>query len=176
MRGRWWLLLFYAPLAAGRCLATRNRWWLLWAFLIALVPTGLVVTSGYGREWTARRRFREFSELADRIGAREGEVVRETRRRYNVIAFDPGLCVTTLWPGTEEEVRTVLRAKVSEAGFGGWGGWSLHSDDYRLSLRIAFRDEYHTGARWEPVPDGHVVTEIHLEEGKGGRPGSTRRR
>ena len=170
MRARWWLLLFYAPLATGLCLATGNLWWILWAFLIALGLTVVVGMSGLGREWTARRRFREFSKLADRIGARDGEVIRETRRRYNVIAFDPGLCVTTLRPGTEEEVRKVLFAKAAEAGFRGGSSWSMHSDDYRLDLRIAFRDKFHTGSRWEPVPEGNVVTEIHIEAWKGSKP------
>lgn len=131
----------------------------------------MVGLSGHNRDWTARRRFREFSELADRIGARDGEVIRETRRRYNVVAFDPGLCVTTLRPGTEEEVRKVLFAHAAEAGFRHGGSWSMHGDDYRLGLRIAFRDEFHAGDHWEPVPDGHVVTEIHIEAWKGSKPG-----
>jgi hypothetical protein len=171
VRGRWWLLLFYAPLATGLCLATGDRWWLHWAFLIALVPTSVVILSGHSRDGTARRRIRGFSELADRIGARDGEVIRETHRRYNVIGFDPGLTVTTLYPGTEEEVRRVLFAKAAEAGFGPGKGWSMHSEDYRLGLHIGFPEKFHTGARWEPVPDGHVVTEIHIEGWKGGRPG-----
>lgn len=171
MRGRWWLLLIYALLAAGLCLATGNLWWLLWAVPIALVVTGLVVVTGLGREWTARRRLREFSKLADRIGARDGEVLWEKRRRYYVIAFDPGLCVITLRPGTEEEVRAVFRPKVAEAGFRGGDSWSLHSDDFRLSLRISFPGKFLTGDRWEPAPDGFVVTEVQIEAWKGGRPG-----
>lgn len=170
MRGRWWLLLFSTPLAAGLTLATGDPWWLLWAFLIALVPTGVVVLSGHSRDWTARRRIRGFSELADRIGVRDGEVVSETHRRYNVVAFDPALCVMTLRPGTEEEVRRVLLAKAAEAGFARGASGSLHSADYRLGLRILFRDDYYPGGHREPVPEGHVVIEIHIEAWKGRRP------
>ncbi|WP_284742568.1 hypothetical protein [Amycolatopsis sp. RTGN1] len=165
------MLLFYAPLAAGLCFTTGNLWWLLWAFLIALVLTVVVGLSGHNRDWTARRRFREFSELADRIGARDGEVVHESRQRYNVIAFDPHLTVQTLRPGTEEAVRKVLFAQAAQAGFRGGSGWSMPSEDYRLGLHIGFLDDFHTGVRWEPVPDGHVVTEISIEAWKGGRPG-----
>ncbi|WP_370949213.1 hypothetical protein AB5J62_17135 [Amycolatopsis sp. cg5] len=117
MMGRHWFKLFYCVLGAGLSLWTGDWWWLAWAVPIALVLTIALVLSGHSREFTVRRRLRQIAELADRIGAREGEVVSEHRQRDGVIGIDPRLDVVTVREGTEGDFREKLIRAAASAGY-----------------------------------------------------------
>jgi hypothetical protein len=160
MRGRYWLPLSYVLLATGLWLWTDYWPWLLWAFPIALVFTFLIVMSGYSMEFTIRRRWREMRKLAARIGARDGELVYESRRRWAVIGHQASMCLQTIRPGTVAEVRRALTAEIVAAGYArdhigySWTGTG------KIMLTTTFRTE-------EPsrvIPEGHVFTDICMLE------------
>ncbi|MFI5593369.1 hypothetical protein ACIA5G_50550 [Amycolatopsis sp. NPDC051758] len=160
MRGRYWLPLSYVLLATGLWLGTGYWPWLLWAFPIALVFTFLVVVSGYSMEFTIRRRWREMRELAARIGARDGELVYENRRRWAVIGHQASMCLQTIRPGTVAEVRRALAAEIVAAGYARdrigyrWTG----TGKIMLTLSVRAEDSFRV------IPEGHVFTEIGMVE------------
>ncbi|UOZ06401.1 hypothetical protein [Amycolatopsis sp. WQ 127309] len=160
MRGRYWLPLSYVLLAAGLWLWTGSWQWLLWAVPIALVFTFLVVVSGFSMEFTIRRRWREMRKLAARIGAREGELVRESRRRWAVIGHQASMCWQTIRPGTVTEVRRALAGRVRAAGYMSHSNGHWWAGNSRITLTATFRTEH----CFHVIPEGHVFTEICMRE------------
>ncbi|WP_328615118.1 hypothetical protein OHS18_46595 [Amycolatopsis sp. NBC_00355] len=164
MRGRYWLPLSYFLLATGLWLWTDYWPWLLWAFPIALVFTFLVVVSGYSMEFTIRRRWREMRKLAAQIGARDGELVRERRRRWAVIGHQASMYLQTIRPGTVAEVRRALAERIRAAGYMSHsnGYWWARTGKITLNATFATKHPFHV------IPEGYVFTEIHMEEELGG--------
>ncbi|MEV6444933.1 hypothetical protein [Amycolatopsis sp. NPDC051716] len=158
-----WVLLFFVSSAVGLPLATGDWRSGFWAFLIAPVLAWAAYFSML--DLMARRRFRRYFALADRIGARDGQVIRELRNKYYVIAFHPEVTVQTLRPGTEAEVREKLRGAALEAGYGfaPRDRFRLESEAFTVSLRIqVFGPGGHPLVH---VPEGYVMTEVSVEEG-----------
>ncbi|HET6707594.1 hypothetical protein [Amycolatopsis sp.] len=173
MRGcRCWLLLFFVASAVGLPLATGDWRSGFWAFLVAPVLTWAANFSV--TDLRARRRFRRYFELADRIGARDGQVIRESTRKYVVIVFRPGVTVQTLRPGTEAGVLEKLRGAAVEAGYGlvPRGGFALASESCRVWITIY---AYGPGQGRHQVPEGYVMTAVSVDEWKGSRPRKPRR-
>ncbi|WP_439658623.1 hypothetical protein ACSHWB_40560 [Lentzea sp. HUAS TT2] len=162
MRGRYWLLLSYVLLAIGLWLWTDYWPWLLWAFPIALVLTFLLVVSGYGSEFTVRRRWREMRELAEQIGARDGELVYERRQRWAVIVRQASMILQTIRPGTEAEVQRALAGRIRAAGFVSNSTGYLWRGRGKIALTTTFRTEDSRRV----IPEGHVLTEISMTETK----------
>lgn len=160
MRGRYWLLLSYVLLATGLWLWTDYWPWLLWAFPTALVFTFMVLMSGYSSEFTIRRRWREMRKLAERIGARDGELVYERRRRWAVIGHQASMYLHTIRPGTVAEVRRTLASRIRAAGFAPdhigyhWTGTG----------KIIVSITVHTEHSFHVIPEGHVLTAICMYE------------
>ncbi|WP_103337736.1 hypothetical protein [Amycolatopsis sp. CA-126428] len=133
------------------------------------------VSSAVGLPLMARRRFRRYFALADRIGARDGRVVRELTKKFMVIGFEPGVTVQTLRPGTEGEVLVKLRRAALEAGCGfvPRDGFRLQSEAFEASLTIHVHGP--GGHNREHVPEGYVMTEVSIDEWKGFRSVKLRR-
>ncbi|VVJ17208.1 Uncharacterised protein [Amycolatopsis camponoti] len=160
MRGRYWLPLSYVLLATGLWLWTDYWPWLLWAFPIALVVTFLVVVSGYSMEFTIRRRWREMRKLAARIGARDGELVYESRRRWAVLGHQASMCLQTIRPGTVAEVRRALAGRIRAAGYVSHSNGYWWTRNGKITLTTTFRTE----GSFRVLPEGHVFTEICMLE------------
>lgn len=160
MRGRYWLLVGYVLVAGGLWAATGYWPWLLWAFPIALFLTTVLMLSGYSSEFTVRRRWREMRELADRIGARDGELVRESRRRWAVIGHQAAMNFQTIRPGTETDVRRALVARATAAGYArsNSGFFKTANGKVLLGIRVERTKSY------QVVPEGHVYVEITMTE------------
>lgn len=161
MRGRYWLLVGYVLVAGGLWLTTGYWPWLLWAFPIALFLTTVLMLSGYSSEFTIRRRWREMRELADRIGARDGELVRESRQRWAVIGHQAAMNFQTIRPGTEAEVRRALVGKATAAGYArtNSGFFKAANGKVLLGIRVESKKAYQF-----VVPEGHVYVEISMTE------------
>jgi hypothetical protein len=168
-----WVLLFFVSSAVGLPLATGDWRSGFWAFLIAPVLAWAAYFSML--DLMARRRFRRYFELADRIGARDGRVIRELTKKFMVIGFEPGVNVQTLRPGTEAEVLEKLRRAALEAGYGfvPRDGFRLQSEAFEASLTIHVYGP--GGHNREHVPEGYVMTEVSIDEWKGFRPVKLRR-
>lgn len=160
MRGRYWLLLSYVLLAFGLWLWTDYWPWLLWAFPIALVFTFVLLVSGYSSEFTIRRRWREMRKLAEQIGARDGELVYESRRRWAVIGHQASMALQTIRLGTEAEVQRALAGRIRAAGFVSNSTGYLWTGTGKIVLTTTFRTE----ERFHVIPEGHVFTEICMIE------------
>ncbi|WP_434438857.1 hypothetical protein [Lentzea sp. E54] len=160
MRGRYWLLLSYVLLATGLWLWTDYWPWLLWAFPIALVFTFVVLMSGYSSEFTVRRRWREMRELAERIGARDGELVYESWRRWAALGHQASMCLQTIRSGTVAEVRRTLASRIRAAGFvpDSTGHWWTGTGKIMLSTDVRTEEFFRV------IPEGHVFTEICMRE------------
>ncbi|MGW5717184.1 hypothetical protein ACWEVP_13545 [Amycolatopsis sp. NPDC003865] len=164
MRGRYWLPVVYALVAGGLWLATGYWPWLLWAVPIALFLTTALMLSGYSSEFTVRRRWREMRKLADRIGARDGEPVRESRRRWAVIGHQASMNFQTIRPGTETEVRRALVGKATAAGYARTNSGYFRTARGKVLLGISVRRET---AYPIVIPEGHVHVEISMIESMG---------
>lgn len=164
MRGRYWLLVVYVLVAGGLWLATGYWPWLLWALPIALFLTTVLMLSGYSSEFTVRRRWREMRQLADRIGARDGELVRESRRRWAVIGHQAAMNFQTIRPGTEAEVRRALVGKATAAGYARahHGYYITANGKVLLGISVEPKVSYPV-----VVPEGHVYVEITMLESMG---------
>jgi hypothetical protein len=160
MRGRYWLLLSYVVLAAGLWLWTDYWPWLLWAFPIALVFTFVVLMSGYSSEFTVRRRWREMRVLAQRIGARDGKLVYESRRRWAVLGHQASMCMQTIRPGTVAEVRRALAGRIRAAGYVSDSTGYHWTGTGKIILSTTVRTE----RSFHVIPEGHVFTEICMRE------------
>ncbi|MFF1613140.1 hypothetical protein ACFVYA_35685 [Amycolatopsis sp. NPDC058278] len=168
-----WVLLFFVSSAVGLPLATGDWRSGFWAFLIAPVLAWAVFFSML--DLIARRRFRRYFELADRIGARDGQVIRELRQKYYVISFLPGVTVQTLRPGTEAEVLEKLRGAALEAGCGFVPVERFHLASEACEVLLAIHVYGPGGHNREHVPAGYVMTEVTIEEWKGFQPVKLRR-
>lgn len=167
-----WFLLFFVSSAVALPLATGDWRTGLWAFLIA--PVLAWAASFSMLDLMARRRFRRYFALADRIGARDGRVIRELTKKYMVIGFQPGVTVQTLRPGTPGEVLEKLRRAAVEAGY----GLVPHERSYFLSKAYGVSLSIHVhgpGQCREHVPAGSVMTEVSVDEWKDFQPAKLRR-
>ncbi len=163
-----WFLLFFVSSAVGLPLATGDWRNGFWAFLIAPVLAWAAYFSML--DLIARRRFRRYFALADRIGARDGQVIRVSTKKYMVIGFQPGVNVQTLRPGTEGGVLEKLRRAAVEAGYrlvlGGRGDFVSEAYEVSLVIRVYGPGGHHR----QHVPEGYVMTEVSIDEWKGFRP------
>lgn len=168
MRARYWLLLLYLLLGIGLSLWTGTWSWLAWALPIALAITTVLLVSGHTRAFTIRRRLRQMSELADRIGARDGKLVYEHRQRQGVLGYDPRLTLQTVHEGTEAKVRGNLLVAAATAGY--LPNYNGHLVNDAGILLITVKTEVRNPRVFNTlhIPDGEVHVEVSIEERKDG--------
>jgi len=136
MRARYWLLVLYPVLGFGLSLNTGDWTWMGWALPIALGATTVILVSGYSREFTVRRRWRQMSKLADQLGAREGRLVREHRQRRGILGYQPELSLITIHRDTAKHARRRLVDNAAKAGYMPLGNGQLVNTGDRFLVVI----------------------------------------
>lgn len=164
MRARYWLLVLYIVLGVGLSLTTGDWTWMGWALPISLGATTVIFLSGYSREFTVRRRWRQMSKLADHIGARDGRLVHERFQRWGVLGYQPYLYLITIHGDTEENARRRLVANAAEVGYVPNSRRHLVSRGERLMIRISTCTRDVQSRNTWAVGEGEVQVDVCIEE------------